>query len=278
MNRQPISINLEFHELNKKIQSGYIHRLGPGEFPIKPKNKLIKGIIAPFYDFDDSSPAQAWSYKELAETEMPETYIIIGSCKEGFNTYLFSDWETPFGTVKVDTDLGKKIVKQYPQLKNDVKQFNEDKSIETQLPLLQFAKRDYLDKIKFLPILVGNEEYEKIFDFADTLTTIANKITIICSANFTKYGREFGYIPFVHGIKENLHNIDKKLIDSIINLNSKEFINNSKLLPDKNAVLLTIEIMKSIGTRSGSLLNYYTSGELTNNYEKSIGMSAIVFR
>lgn len=278
MNRKPVFLDYEFGGLHKKIDQGFKSKLGPGEYPVKPRSKMIKGVVAPNYDYDFSSPALAWVYKEIAESELADVYIIVGRCESGFNTYLFGDWDTPFGSMKVDGKFGRELIKKFPMLRNDSGPFMEDGSIERQLPFLHFAKKDFFEKIRFLPILVGDVSYEKLVEFADVLSNCGEKISIICSGNFSHYGREFGNVPFVHGIKENLHLLDKRLIDFVVNLDSKGFYENGKKILDRNVFVLGMETFRGLGSKKGSLLNYYTSGEIDGNYDKSVGMGALVFR
>ena len=278
MNRKPVSLDYDFGSMSKKVSAGYSSEFGPGTSPTRPKEKLIKCIIAPFYDYDKSSPALAWAYKEIAESAIPDAYVIIGRCESGFNTYLFGDWDTPFASMKINVELGKALIKKFPMLRNDARPFVEDITIERQLPCLQFAKRDSLDRVKFLPILIGDVNHDKLLEFAKVLGSIGSKISVICSCNLTRYGRGFGYVPFVHGVKENLYNLDNNLIDHIVKLDSEAFYANAKQIPEKNVFVLGMEIVKSMGGTRGSLLNYYTSGDLDDNYNRSVGLGAIVFR
>ena len=278
MNRKLFSLKQDFTVINRLISEGFTSKSGPGDFPVDSRNKKIKGMLIPYWGYALAGSAMAWAYKEIAESEIADTYVILGQ-GDGIKTYLFGAWDTPFGPVNVNSGLGRKIVNKFPLLENNFEAFIEDKSIEMQLPFLQFANKQSLTKLKLLPILVGNTEYEEITGFADVLSELDGNICFICSANLTYYGKQFGHLPFVHGIKENLRIIDEQLIDFICNLDAKgfyKFANKNKLILDKDPIALFIEIMKGFGLKKGRLLSYYHSGEISG-FDESVGLGAVAF-
>jgi AmmeMemoRadiSam system protein B len=89
-------------------------------------------------------PIYAWAYKELQETEVPDLYVIFGTCHAGLkNLYAMTDkdFETPLGVVPVDRELAGRL-----RQKTGATYFEEDvahrceHSIEFQLPFLQFSR------------------------------------------------------------------------------------------------------------------------------------------
>lgn len=278
MNRKPVSLDYEFGELNNIISESFVSNLGPGEFPIKPKDKFIRGILAPNYDFEKSSAGMAWAYKELAEAGLADVYIILGACEEGINTYLFGEWDIPLGVMQIDIEFGRELIKRFPDMRNDSRPFINDTSIERQLPYLMYSKKDDLDRLMFLPILIGDVSEEKLVELADVLSIVDKKICVICSGNFTHFGKENNYTPFKHGIKENLHMQDRNFIEHVLKMDSTNFNKSSNILKNRKSIFLFMEIMKCLDKREGSLLNYYTTGEIDDNFENSIGIGALVFR
>lgn len=287
MDRKPIASGIfyesTFDKLEKQIKSCFNHKLGPGDLPTKRKHKEILGVIAPHAGYSFSGPCAAWAYKEIAESKFPKTYVILGPNHTGsgaeFSTYLFSDWQTPLGIIKVDKDLGNKLIKKFPDLKNEAEAHLEEHSIEVQLPFLQFASKDNLDKLKFLPICIKSHDYDKLTKLALALLEFKD-ILLICSTDFTHYGPNYNFLPFIHSKKENLYNLDAKFIEYIKQLNSKGFYESSKktTICGRAPILTIMQFAKAKASKKVLLLAYYTSGDIINNYENAVAYASIVFK
>lgn len=291
MNRKPCVAGQfyasDFNKLDKQIIDCFKSKFGPGTLPVRKRKGKVFGAIAPHAGYMFSGHAQAWVYKEIAEAEFPDLFVIIGPNHTGFganfSTYLFSDWETPLGTVKVDKKFGKELIKKFPSLVNETGAHLSEHSIEVQLPFLQFANRDKLKDIKFLPIIVGYSEYNECLKLADAITDTDKNICVIASSDFTHYGPNYGYLPFVHAKKENIYNLDSEAINFVKKLDSKgffEYKNKRKAtICGAGPIIVAIEAVKSLGAKSGKLLSYYTSADITNkDYTNAVGYAAIVFK
>ncbi len=150
-----------FEELNKQINDSFDSKLGPGALPIKKRAKEITGIIAPHAGYPYSGQCAAWAYKEIAESRLADVYVMLGLSHAGFQTCLsLEDWETPFGMVQADKELGKKLIEK--GIKQDEAVHQQEHSIEVQLPFLQFANKDYLKQLRIMPIIASpDKEYKE---------------------------------------------------------------------------------------------------------------------
>lgn len=293
-NRKPIVAGAfyksSFDELDKQIADCFKNnKFGPGDLPVKKRAKKIFGVIAPHAGYEFSGAGAAWAYKEIAESEFPDLFVILGTNHTGLgaelSTYFFADWETPLGIVKVDKDFGKALVKNFPALKNEAMAHLQEHSIEVQLPFLQFVNKDKIKDVKILPIVLGFCDYEickKLGEkIAETAKAENKKICIIASSDFTHYGASYGYLPFVHAQKENLYKLDGKAIDFIKRLDAKDFLDykekESATICGAFAIAAAIEACKNLGAKKAKLLQYYTSGDVIGDYSSAVGYAAIVF-
>ncbi len=275
----------EFDKLEEEIIKAFLSKFGPGDLPIKKRNKSIFGVISPHAGYQFSGPCQAWSYKEIAESKFPETYIVLGPNHSGlgsnFSTYLEADWETPFGIVKVDKSLGKLLLKKCKFLEDEVLAHLHEHSIEVQLPFLQYANRNNLKDLKFLPITISYSSLEECKELAEAIVELDKKICIIASSDFTHYGPSYNYTPFAYNKKENLYSLDKEAIELIKNLDSEkfsEFVKKKKsTICGASPIIIAIEICKLLGAKRARLLHYYTSGDIVNDYSNAVGYASMVF-
>ena len=157
MARKPI-ISGQFYEdskemLNNQIKESFMHEKGPG----MPNNRIsekIIGVVSSHAGYAVCGPAMAYSFKQIAESEFPDLYIILGISHSGFGSCIsLENWETPLGIAKTDVDFGRKLMKNSSLDDDEIAQANEH-SIEVQLPFLQFVSKD--NKLRFLAVICRN--------------------------------------------------------------------------------------------------------------------------
>lgn len=267
--------------LNKQIKDCFMSKFGPKSLPGKIHNKKIIGAIAPHAGYIYSGPGAAYVYKELAECKQPDVYVIIAPNHTGygvqFSTYIGDAWEIPYGQAKIDSETGKLLMEKFSELKDDKIAHLYEHDIEVQLPFLYYINKNF----KFLPIVVSDVDYGYCKIIAKALVSLNKKICVIASSDFTHYGRNYGYEPFSDKIKEKMYELDKGAISYIEKLDTNGFlsyINKTRAtICGYSAIAITIETCKKLGARKAKLLNYYTSGDVTNNYSSAVGYASIIF-
>ena len=280
--REPIATEFyedNFDALEKQIIECFKHKLGPGDLPIKKRDKKLKAVIVPHAGFSYSGPCAAWAYKEIAESEFPQTFVLLGSTHTSSKSGIsLEDWKTPFEVVKTDKDLAIEI-KDNTDLEIDEGTHMNEHSIEVQLPFLQFVNKDKLSNLRIVAIAVSNDiDYKKLAN--DLNKVIKNKnIIFIVSSDFTHYGPNYGYVPFSSDIKERLEKLDEEAFNNIKKLNANEFgdfINKSgATICGFMPILLLLEMFDESKV---DVLLYYTSTALTGDEKNSVSYASITFR
>lgn len=272
-----------FGELDKAIKNSFLSKLGPGEMPVKRRKKNIYGIIAPHAGYQFSGACAAWAYKEIGESKLPDVYVILGPNHTGigsdFSTCLFSDWETPFGVVDINKSFGTSLINKFKLLKNELEPEMYEHCIEVQLPFLQHVNKEDMRNISFIPVLVRSENYEDLCKLGDAIADTDLNVCIVCSSDFTHYGRDYGFMPFAFSKKENLYALDGKALDFIKKMDSKGFFEYSKktTICGASAIVVCIEACKNFGIKKGNLLQYYTSGDVLKDYNNAVGYASFAF-
>ena len=275
-----------FEDLDKQIIECFKSKLGPGELPVKRSNrKVTPGVISPHAGYPFSGSAAAWAYKEIAESKFPSCFVIIGPNHTGMGTSqvatTLAEWETPFGIVKPDKDFARKIIKECSFVEDDYKAHANEHSIEVQLPFLQFANKDELRKIKIVPLIVSDYDLDICRALGDTIADISEDVCVIASSDFTHYGPSYGYVPFLHNKKESMYELDGGAIELIKKMDTKGFLEYAKkkraTICGAGAIAVCMETMRNLGIKHGSLLNYYTSGDVIDDYTNAVGYAAMKF-
>lgn len=258
--------------LDEQLKQCFLSKFGPGLLPAKA-NKKILGIISPHAGYMFSGPCAAFGYKELAESDPCDTYVLIGLSHSGYGTCISNeDWKTPLGIAKVDSEFQLNL-----GLPIDEEAHSSEHSIEVQLPFLQHIKKDY----KIAPIIASPDvNYSTI---AESILKAAKKtkrsIQIIASSDFTHYGLNYGFMPFSDNIKENLYKLDNGAIAKILSLDAKGFLDYVKstgaTVCGQYPIAVLLAIAKNLGAKKATLLKYYTSADIIGDYSSAVGYASI---
>ncbi|MCA9819473.1 MAG: MEMO1 family protein [Nitrosarchaeum sp.] len=260
----------ESNELKKSIHRMFLHKLGPGKIPPSDVKKRIYGVICPHAGYMYSGPIAAQSFYSIS-SEAEKLFVIIGPNHWGIgsNVATMKDggWETPLGTVQIDSDTAIEISK----LANiDIDSFSHSRehSIEVQIPILQYMYTDF----KIVPITLIDQNKETALKLGEAIAKVAQKknIMIIGSSDFTHYEPN-----------DFAHEQDKLLIETILKLDLDRFY---AVLNEKNisacgygAIASTIVACKNLGATKGELLKYATSGDVTGDMDSVVGYGSIIF-
>lgn len=269
--------------LDKQIADCFEDKNGPGSLPLSKRTGKIKAIISPHAGYQFSGPCAAWAYKEIAETEFAEVYVIIGPNHSGTgNAISMEGYETPFGVARVDQEFVKALLEKNDEIKIDEEAHAEEHSIEVQIPFLQFATKDNMHGLKIVPILVHELDYAKFgLDLKETILDSGKKVIIIISSDFTHYGHSYHYIPFSTDVKKNIYARDQKAIDFIEKLDADGFIGFIDETQGTVCGAFPIAVLlKALKGAKVELLQYYTSADLEEDskYKNSVSYAAMVFR
>jgi MEMO1 family protein len=267
----------DFEKLAKQVEACYTGDLGPGDLPTKRKEKSLKGAIVPHGAYPYSGQCAAWAYKEIAESKFPKTFIILFPDHSGTHFDFATtdeDFETMLGVVKTDKEFVNKLLQ--TNLVKKTTNFKEH-SIEVQLPFLQLANKDELNKIQIVPIICPTTNNYK--ELAEEITNISKDIIVIISSDLTHYGVKFGYTPFKFNIEQSIKDLDKNAITLIMSYDSDEFLKYIKktraTICGQHPIALGIEILKKI-SNDPELLCYYNSNKIIPD-ENQVSYVSMVF-
>ncbi len=140
--------------LQEAISAFYTDQRGAG-VPGERSGRRLKGMAAPHIDLRLGGPTYTHAYRALAESEPPDTFIILGTAHSGLPE-LFSvsrkDFETPLGVASVDRDLLRLLDERLgkDEFAEDLTHRNEH-TVEFQIPFLQhlFSRGGF----QILPVL-----------------------------------------------------------------------------------------------------------------------------
>ncbi len=258
-------------ELRDMIHHCIQHKYGPGSNPTISNEKIF-GIICPHAGYVYSGPTACHSYKSIS-SQNPELVIIIGPNHFGIGmdaaTMIDAQWQTPLGTVHVDSESAKRVAEISKFIEIDEYSHSQDHSLEVQIPMLQEILSN---NFKILPIILRAQDMETAIDVGNAVSEIAKKknAIIVASSDFTHY-------------EENsfAHQQDKALLEPILEMNIERFyrvLNERRVTAcGYGAMASAIVACRNLGATKGELLSYATSGDVSGNTESVVGYGAIKF-
>jgi hypothetical protein len=267
--------------LERQITDCFLSKLGPGALPSKTQKQKTVAAIAPHAGYVYSGACAAWSYKAIAESGLPDLFIIIGPNHSGRESGLSMEtFETPLGLARTDQAFARELLLKGHLEQND-RIHRTEHSIEVQIPFLQFVFKENMEKVKILPIMIGSSKdlKEIALDIQETLIETKKKAVIIASSDFTHQGPNYGYVPFSSNKKEKIKGLDMGAIKKIHNLDPEGFL---KYKQDTQATIcgaLPIALLlNTVKAKKVVLEQYYTSGDVVGDYNNSVSYASIVFK
>jgi len=146
-------------------------------------------IVVPHAGYVYSGEVAASAYNQIDPRHKFDRIFIIGSSHTtsfpGASVYCTGHFETPLGTVKVDLELAKKLVKENNLLTSYPEAHQFEHSIEVQLPFLQ---RHLQTDFRIVPIIIGSSTVETAKKLSVILKPYLNERNLfVISSDFSHY-------------------------------------------------------------------------------------------
>jgi AmmeMemoRadiSam system protein B len=259
--------------LRREIERCFTHRLGYGRIPEVARDglRLIIGLVSPHAGYMYSGPIASIGYGKLAEDGIPESVIMIGPNHTGLGSAVSvmaeGLWETPLGSVEIDTALAKAIVETSGIADVDDYAHRFEHSLEIQLPFLQYL---YGSSFKIVPICMMLRDYDTARELGESIaSSVAGRnILILASTDLTHYE------PHKIAVEK-----DRLAMEAILKLDAelllKRVEENDISMCGSGPVATMIVACRKLGASRAELLGYATSGDITGDRSAVVGYASI---
>ena len=242
----------------------------------------LAGLVVPHAGFVYSGRAAAAGYACLEATAYRRVVILAPSHFASFRGAALLDvdaFETPLGTIAVDGEAVAAL-KRRPLFREDPAPYRQEHSLEIQLPFLQRV----LPGVRVVPVLLGGLAPDDGATVAGALRLLAGSdTTFVVSSDFVHYGWRFDYLPFpsetAEQVRDELRALDMGAIELVCAGDGAGF---GRYVAETGATIcgrLPIGVFLTLhGQRTpGQLLAYYTSLDVTHDYEHCVSYASIAF-
>ena len=259
-------------ELKRQIEDCFRHPLGPGKLPGKPKEeRRILGLVSPHAGYIYSGPVAAYGFLELASEAEPEVVVVLGPNHRGMGASIAlsqeEEWQTPLGTVKVDREIGRKIISESRWARWDDLAHQFEHSLEVQLPFLQYI---YTEKFRIVPIAMMRQDLGPSQDLGQAIASAlkGKDSLIIASTDFTHYEPQSQASKKDRLALETILNLDPKQLETTVNA-------HNITMCGYGPVMAMLTAAKLIGANKARLLRYATSGDVVGDYSAVVGYASV---
>ncbi len=232
----------------------------------------VIGLVSPHAGYIYSGPVAG---AVISRVRFKDTFVIMGPNHTGrgkpFSIMTEGVWQTPLGDVKIDAELGKRILALSSCLEEDSSAHQYEHSIEVQIPFLQYFRPD----IRIVPIILTHASstiYQEIGkDIAQAIKELGRKTVILASSDMTHYEPQ-----------EAARNKDTQAIEAILRLNADELLRRIEELNISMCgyapVVSLISAAKELGAKGAELVKYQTSGDASGDYSSVVGYAGIIIK
>ncbi|MEW6101818.1 MAG: AmmeMemoRadiSam system protein B [Candidatus Omnitrophota bacterium] len=238
----------------------------------KPERKKAIACMLPHAGYIYSGRV---AVKTVSSIDLPQTLVLMGPNHTGsgeeFSIMSEGTWQTPLGEIEIDSGLAKRMLEGSCYLKDDSLAHAYEHSLEVELPILQFFRKDF--KIVPIAFLSGDiEALKKIgSEIAGAIKDSGSEdsVLLVASSDMTHYEPQ-----------EYAQKKDNKAIESILELDEDSLIRRILSLNISMCGYAPVAVMlkaaKLLGAKGGRLIKYQTSGDITGDKESVVGYAGII--
>ncbi|MDD4979942.1 MAG: AmmeMemoRadiSam system protein B [Candidatus Omnitrophica bacterium] len=230
------------------------------------------GCILPHAGYMYSGAVAA---RTISHIHIRKKVILLGPNHTGygakFSIVSEGSWQTPLGEVKIDSGLAKEILRHSQYLEEDPLAHAYEHSLEVELPFLQYFRND----LEIVPIILLSDEVETLkkigSEIADTITGLKLKDLplLAASSDMTHYEPQ-----------EEAQKKDSQAIEAILELDEDKLMHTLRRLNISMCgyapVITMISAAKRLGARKAKLIQYQTSGDITQDKTSVVGYAGII--
>jgi len=181
-------------------------------------------------------------------------------------------WQTPLGDLKIDSDLAGRLLNRSKRLREDHLAHLHEHSLEVELPILQYFKRDF----QIVPIAFMSEDLAALKEVGEDIAACISEsrskgsILIVASSDMTHYET-----MAQAKLKDDL------AIQAILEFDAEKLFKRIKdyriSMCGYAPVTVMISILRSLGSKNAQLIKYQTSAEVTNDKNSVVGYAGAIF-
>jgi MEMO1 family protein len=209
----------------------------------------------------------------FSQIEIPRVCLVLCPNHTGHGAPLAimseGAWETPLGSVPIDSDLATSLKNKFPLLSEDPVAHCSEHAIEVELPFLQVRRGSDLG---FVPIALGTGRFDVLAELgeavADVLAQRKENVLIVASSDMNHYESDAITRTKDHKAIAEILALDAVGLFEVVR---QERISMCGLGP----AVSMITAARRLGATSAELISYATSADASGDSERVVGYAGV---
>lgn len=233
----------------------------------------ILGVISPHAGYSYSGKTAAYAYNAIKDKDYETVVVIAPShCEyfKGISVYNGDAYETPLGQLNINSEMRNKLVNSGNLIFAGDKGHSPDEhSLEIQLPFLQVV----LGNFNLLPVVIGDQRRENVFELAEKLAAIKDDKTLIVVSTDLSHFHPKHEAEILDGIvRQEISQLDYEGLQRALERDTCEACGGGGVV----ALLKAAEILNY---KKAEVLNIVDSGDVTGDNDRVVGyLSAVIYK
>ena len=209
----------------------------------------------------------------FARVEIPPLCVVMCPNHTGMGRALAmmseGSWETPIGTVPIDTEFAHALQQRFPALQNDAAAHRAEHAAEVELPFLQLRQPN----LRIVPIALGTGQFEVLealgLALGDIIAQQDEPVLMVASSDMNHYESDVVTRAKDHRAIERILTLDARGLFDVV---TQQDISMCGFGP--TVAMLTAA--RKLGAKSAELVKYATSGDVSGDREMVVGYAGVV--
>lgn len=235
------------------------------------------GILVPHAGFLYSGPVAGAVYSRVV---LPDTFVLIGPNHTGLGAPVSlmaaGAWETPLGTVEIDTGLASAVMRHSPLVRDDSLAHLREHSLEVQLPFIQYFTSEFrivpvqmLDVRLETCVAVGKAVAAAVQERRKTAGSDDKGVLVVASSDMSHY-------EDAHTAREK----DEKALRHLLDLDPEGLLRTVReqgiTMCGYGPAAAMLIACKALGAKRAELVHYANSGDASGDYKKVVGYAGVL--
>jgi len=232
----------------------------------------IVALVTPHAGYMYSGQVAAYAYK-LVEGMGFESVIVVGPSHrfafKGASLWAQGGFRTPLGVVPVDTELSKKMMDQWKEIRFLPEAHHQENSLELQIPFLQTVLKSF----KLVPIAMEPDwSWETCQHLASVIAETAKgkNVLLVASTDLSHFHTDRIAVELDRVVLDHIERFDAEGLNRDLKSNRAEACGGGPVV----TIMLAA---KALGANKSRVLKYLNSGDVTGDRGRVVGYAAGVF-
>jgi MEMO1 family protein len=239
--------------------------------PDGPSEERVFGLVVPHAGLMYSGPVAAWAYRSVQDGDYDVVVLVGPSHRVGFEgvaLYPKGGWSTPLGPIAIDADVADAIRAATTVVHDDVMAHAPEHSLEMQLPFL----RRVLPDTPIVPLLMGEQSADTVVSLAAGLASAlaGHRALMVASSDLSHYLDA-----------RTASMVDREVMACVDRFDAEGLMEALRAKPDHacggGPIVAVMRAAKALGARTGRVLRYADSGDVSGNKRAVVGYMAAAF-